>query len=246
MRSRWQQWANQRQGFRRTARTHTPVPEPTEMPTSGARHARERLAASRPIRRVEMPLLSVHSVLVLFLLTAPGWAWGQTPSPGASFFIPQTVQVVRDLPYAQTGPGGGHSGQRMAAGRQGGVRSHRGCARRAGVRGGQHQISTEQKAPFPAVVYDTKAAVRWLRVNAAAYGWCPSRRRSPLRGAAAKWGFQWRWGSTPTRRIPSGPTPSGSATQWTGLPTSSDDISSSLGSDAAPSHFARTHTVLAP
>ena len=59
-----------------------------------------------------------------------------------------------------------HGGAWLPEARRGAVRP---CPSSAGLRRGQHQLSPQPAARFPAQIEDCKAAIRWLRANARTY-----------------------------------------------------------------------------
>ena len=156
----------------------------------------EALARSTIADRPAGLTLSVlHMLLVLFLLASPGGARAQTPARVARSIPLGTVQVVRDLPYAQYGGrtllldlyrpadsvtvrrapvvvirgGGWQQGDKLGFAPAAAALAERGFVAVS------IEYRTSNEAPFPAAVHDTKAAVRWLRANAAVYGLDPER-----------------------------------------------------------------------
>lgn len=108
-----------------------------------------------------------------------------------AFPVPATVRVLRDLVYAQYGerrlkldiylpPEAGRQGTTPAiiVVRGGGWRSGdkegfgfiAGQLAKEGLIAASIEYRTSAEAKFPAAVHDVKAAVRWMRANASAYG----------------------------------------------------------------------------
>jgi pectinesterase len=136
------------------------------------------------------------ATVVAAVLCAVGRSSGQQPSEGAdaarnAFSIPATVRVVPDLVYAQYGArklrldlylppessrsgaipgvivvrgGGWRSGDKEAFGFIAGQLAKEGFA------AASIEYRTSAEARFPAAVHDVKAAVRWMRAQASAYG----------------------------------------------------------------------------
>jgi acetyl esterase/lipase len=134
-------------------------------------------------------------VIVLALMVAGSGVSGQQarsewgPPAAKAFPPPATLRVVRDIVYARYGDralrldlylppaatnrpipgvlvirgGGWQKGDKEGFGFMAGAIA------KAGLAAASIEYRTSSEAPFPAAIHDAKAAVRWLRANAAEY-----------------------------------------------------------------------------